>query len=298
MLSSTSSSLPCRSLRPTSKARTSWAGGDLRCTGRYQPMRSSWAMPRASLRSVLTTMAESAAFTCRVSSSTASNPAPVRPACSHCDERPGLQPDPGQRQAELAEEADQRLRLARHLGLADDPARRVDHAHAAPFQRDVDPGIVLHGCPSMMPGADPLGPRTHHHSEGQPPRRSPPAQARYRWRAALIPIKAGRSGRSGPPPWRRPAPGRVEVAPRGVAPADLARHRPRHQPATRPRAAGRPRPRGGSRPPAPRRRPARTGSRSRRRRRAPPRWRRSPCRRGRRCGRRPARSRSAGRRAG
>ena len=28
-------------------------------------------------------MAESAAFTCRVSSSTASNPAPVRPACSH-----------------------------------------------------------------------------------------------------------------------------------------------------------------------------------------------------------------------
>ena len=36
--------------------------------------------------------------------------------------------------------------------------------------RTSNPSIVLHGCPSMMPGADPLGPRsTHHHSEGQPP---------------------------------------------------------------------------------------------------------------------------------
>src|SRR3954451_6745982 len=66
----------------------------------------------------------------------------------------------GQRQAESPEEVDERLRLARHLRLAHDPARRVDHAHAAPFQGDVDPGIVLHGCPSMMPGADPFGPRT------------------------------------------------------------------------------------------------------------------------------------------
>ena len=88
----------------------------------------------------------------------------------------GLQADPGQRQAELPEEGDQRLRLARHLGFADDPARPVDHAHAAPFQRDVDPGIVLHGCPSMMPGADPFGPRSRHHSGGQPPRRVSPAQ--------------------------------------------------------------------------------------------------------------------------
>jgi hypothetical protein len=92
---------------------------------------------------------------------------------------PGLQADAGQRQAELAEEADQCLGLARHLRLTDDPSGRVDHADAAPFQRDIDPGVRLHGCPSMMPGADLLGPRTHHHSEGQPPRRSWPAQARY-----------------------------------------------------------------------------------------------------------------------
>jgi hypothetical protein len=31
----------------------------------------------------------------------------------------------------------------------------------------------------MMPGADPFGPRTHHHSGGQPPGRSLPAQAHY-----------------------------------------------------------------------------------------------------------------------
>ena len=31
----------------------------------------------------------------------------------------------------------------------------------------------------MPQGADPLGPRTHHHSEAQPPRQSEPAWARY-----------------------------------------------------------------------------------------------------------------------
>ncbi len=94
-------------------------------------------------------------------------------------ERPGFQSDAGQRQAEPREEPGQRLRLARHLGLTHNPPRRVDHAHAAPFQRDVDPGIVLHGCPSMMPGADPLGPRYTPSLWGQPPRRLPPAQAHY-----------------------------------------------------------------------------------------------------------------------
>jgi hypothetical protein len=55
-------------------------------------MRSSWAMPRASLRSVFTIMAESAAFTCRVSSSTASKPASLKPACSHCESGPASSP--------------------------------------------------------------------------------------------------------------------------------------------------------------------------------------------------------------
>ena len=68
------------------------AGGDLQCTGRYQHIRSSCAMPRASLRSVLTTIADSAAFTCRVSSNTASNPALVKPACRQCESGPASSP--------------------------------------------------------------------------------------------------------------------------------------------------------------------------------------------------------------
>ena len=64
----------------------------MRCTGRYQPMRKSWAMPLASLRSVLTIIAESAALTCRVSSSTASSPAPVRPAWSDRESGPASSP--------------------------------------------------------------------------------------------------------------------------------------------------------------------------------------------------------------
>ena len=84
-------------------------------------------------------------------------------------ERPRLQADAGQRQTQLAEETDERLRLAGDLGLTHNPPRRVDHAHAAPFQRDVDPGKVLHGCSPMMPGADPFGPRYTPSLWGQPP---------------------------------------------------------------------------------------------------------------------------------
>src|SRR6516164_2044089 len=53
---------------------------DLACTGRNHPIRISCASPRASLRSVFTVIADKAAFTCRVSSRTASNPARISPA--------------------------------------------------------------------------------------------------------------------------------------------------------------------------------------------------------------------------
>ena len=146
-------------------------------TGRRLGTTMPWG---PSTPSVLTTMAESAAFTCRVSSSTASKPGPARPACNHCDSGPASSPTRASGRPSSPEEVDERLRLARHLRLAHDPAGGIHHAHAAPFQGDIDPGMVLHGCPSLMPGADPLGPRPRHHSEGQPPRRSPLAQARYR----------------------------------------------------------------------------------------------------------------------
>src|SRR5712691_10765280 len=44
----------------------------------------------------------------------------------------------------------------RHQLLAIAP---IHHAHAAQFQRHVDPGKMLHDCPPMMLGADQLGPR-------------------------------------------------------------------------------------------------------------------------------------------
>ena len=59
--------------------------------------------------------------------------------------------------------------LARHLRLADNLSGPVHHAHAAQFQRHVDCGKILHGCPSSMLGADTIGPRSHHHCAGQPP---------------------------------------------------------------------------------------------------------------------------------
>jgi len=49
-------------------------------------------MPRASRLSVFTTIADSADFTCRVSSSTVSCPAAATPACSQCDNGPASSP--------------------------------------------------------------------------------------------------------------------------------------------------------------------------------------------------------------
>lgn len=60
-------------------------------------MRSNWAIPRASLRSVFMVIADNAAFTCRVSSSTTSKPALIRPSRSHWDRPksgPSLRPCP------------------------------------------------------------------------------------------------------------------------------------------------------------------------------------------------------------
>src|SRR5215469_17382711 len=56
--------------------------------GRNQPSRISWAMPRASLRSVLTGIALNAFRTCRVSSNSTANPASRIAAYSHCDSGP------------------------------------------------------------------------------------------------------------------------------------------------------------------------------------------------------------------
>ena len=58
-------------------------------------------MPRASRRSVLTAIAESAALTCRVSSSATSWPAAFSPSWSQADSGPALEPDGCDRHVEL-----------------------------------------------------------------------------------------------------------------------------------------------------------------------------------------------------
>ena len=101
----------------------------------------------------------------------AGNPASTSPACSHCDNGPASSPMRAKLSRSALKESDHGLALAPHLGLANDPAAGVDDADAAPFQGDVDRGIVLHGCPSvLMLGAD-LRTPFHHHREGQPPLR-------------------------------------------------------------------------------------------------------------------------------
>jgi len=68
-------------------------------------------------------------------------------------QRPRFQADPRQVERLRPQPRHQRLRLGRQLGLDDDLAAAVHHADARAFQRHVDPGIVLHGRPSMRLGA-------------------------------------------------------------------------------------------------------------------------------------------------
>ena len=74
-------------------------------------------------------------------------------AYSHCDSGPASSPTRVTAKPSSRNQAIKSFRLARHLGLPDDPPGGIHDAHTALFQRNVDPGIVLHGRPSMMLGA-------------------------------------------------------------------------------------------------------------------------------------------------
>jgi hypothetical protein len=69
-------------------------------------------------------------------------------------QRAGLQSDPLKPKPNRAEPRDQCSRLARNLRLPNNLASRINNAHARAFQRNVDSGIMIHGRPSMMLGAD------------------------------------------------------------------------------------------------------------------------------------------------
>jgi hypothetical protein len=138
--------------------RASWAAGDLACTGRNPPMRRSCAMPRASLRSVLITIAESAAFTCRVSSTTTSNPAATKPAYNHCDRGHASSPIRG------TPVSSQRKNLTRPPARSPPSPRARSCRRHPPRTRCSVPMThqsrqILHDCPPMMLGADQFGPR-------------------------------------------------------------------------------------------------------------------------------------------
>jgi hypothetical protein len=65
------------------------AGG---CTALYNPTRIICAMPHASLRSLLLTRADNAAFMCRVSTQMIGKPASANSPYSHCDNGPASSP--------------------------------------------------------------------------------------------------------------------------------------------------------------------------------------------------------------
>ena len=75
-----------------SRALVSWDSSDLTWTARNQPVRTTWAMARASIRSVLTGMVFVATRKRRVSTRTTGRPASAKPACSHCDIGPASRP--------------------------------------------------------------------------------------------------------------------------------------------------------------------------------------------------------------
>ena len=77
MLSSTSNSLACKSLRPTSSARISWAGGDLQCTGRNPAHPQELGDAAGVLAVGLDHHRRQRRLHLAVSSSTVSNPAAV-----------------------------------------------------------------------------------------------------------------------------------------------------------------------------------------------------------------------------
>ena len=122
-------------------------------------MRISCAMPRASLRSVFTFIAPSAALRCRVSIRIAASPAAVSPACNHRDSGPASRPIRVNLRPLSANHATSASgSLATFASRIIFPVSSTTH-NTALFQRHVHCGKIVHGCSFLMLGADPFGPR-------------------------------------------------------------------------------------------------------------------------------------------
>ena len=123
-------------------------------------MRINCAIPRASLRSVFTVIALQRRLDVTRLDQDRWQPGLDQPRMEPLRHGAGLQPD-----ACDAQPGSRRRKATNASGSLGTLASRtispvgVDHADAAPFQRHVDRGIVLHGCPSSsMFGAEPSDP--------------------------------------------------------------------------------------------------------------------------------------------
>jgi len=79
-------------LRAAVSVRCRWLARDFKCTSLNHPARTICARPRASLRSVFATIAESAAFTCRVFRQTTGRPRAARHPPIHSEGGPPRDP--------------------------------------------------------------------------------------------------------------------------------------------------------------------------------------------------------------
>ena len=109
---------------------------DLQCTGRNQPSRISWAIPRASLRSDFTVIALKASRTCRVSKSSTARPACSQGRVQPLRQRACFKPDPCHRETERRKPGDQCIRLARNLALAQRSCRSPSTTHTLEHSND------------------------------------------------------------------------------------------------------------------------------------------------------------------
>ena len=104
-------------------------------SGRNQPIRNDWEIPRAFLRWVFTGMVLNTVRTWRVSRSSTAMPASLSPVYSHCNKCPASKPS----------RAGATSRPPNQATSASGPG---DNAHARAFQRHVDHCILFHGWSS------------------------------------------------------------------------------------------------------------------------------------------------------
>jgi hypothetical protein len=104
-------------------------------------------MLRATIRSVLTGIALTAAFMCRASMQTTGRPAGCQTIAQPGRQWPRLDADPFEGQSGRSQERCNGIGLACGLAFAHDPALIIDDADRRLFHRDVETDILLHGCP-------------------------------------------------------------------------------------------------------------------------------------------------------